>query len=50
MDDIFKVQSEIAERIAKELEAQLVPKEKLLLESEPTDNIEAYAFYLRGRE
>ena len=50
MDDIFKVQSEIAERIANELEAQLVPKEKLLLESEPTDNIEAYAFYLRGRE
>lgn len=50
LDDIFEVQSEIAERIAKELEAQLAPKEKLLIEVTPTDNLEAYAFCLRGRE
>lgn len=50
IDDIFKVQSEIAERIAKELEARLAPKEKILIQSKPTDNIEAYALYLRGRE
>lgn len=50
LDDIFKIQSEIAERIANELEAQLAPKEKLLIEGTPTDNLEAYAFCLRGRE
>lgn len=50
LNDIFEVQTEIAKKIANELEAQLAPKEKLLIDSKPTDNIEAYAFVLKGRE
>jgi len=49
IDDIFDVQSEIAKHIAKELEAQLAPKEEILIETKPTNNIEAYAFCLKGR-
>lgn len=48
--DIFELQSEIAKKIANELEAKLAPKEKLLIDSKPTDNIEAYALVLKGRE
>ncbi|MCB0749321.1 MAG: tetratricopeptide repeat protein [Ignavibacteriae bacterium] len=50
IDDIFEVQADIATRIAKELEAKLAPKEKLLIETKPTNNVEAYAYVLRGRE
>lgn len=50
VDDIFEVQSEIAKQIAKELEAKLAAKEELLIEAKPTNNIEAYAFCLKGRK
>ena len=50
IDDIFDVQSEIAKTIAGKLEAELAPKEILMIESKPTNDIEAYAFYLKGRE
>jgi len=50
IDDIFEVQSEIAELIAKNLEARLAPKEKILIKTKPTNNIEAYAFCLKGRK
>ncbi len=50
IDDIFELQAEIAKRIAKELEAKLIPKEELLIELKPTNNIEAYALVLKGRE
>ncbi|GBD89994.1 invasion protein regulator [bacterium BMS3Abin04] len=50
IDDIFEVQSEIAELIAKNLEARLAPKEKFLIKTKPTNNIEAYAFCLKGRK
>ncbi len=49
LNDIFEVQSEIAKRIAKELETQLAPKEEILIDTHPTDNIDAYAFCLKGR-
>ena len=50
VDDIFAVQSEIAKRIANELEAKLAPKEEIMLTTKPTNNIEAYAFCLKGRK
>jgi TolB-like protein/Tfp pilus assembly protein PilF len=50
IDDIFAVQSEIAKRIANELEAKLAPKEEILLTTKPTNNIEAYAYCLKGRK
>jgi adenylate cyclase len=49
LDDIFAVQSEIAEKVAKELRVQLVESEKEKLEKRPTSNTEAYTLYLKGR-
>ena len=48
--DIFKVQSEVAKRIADELEVVLSSDEKRELEKIPTSNIEAYENYILARE
>ena len=50
LDDMFAVQSEIAEKVAGELKVQLLPTEKNTLEKKPTKNMEAYNDFLRGRE
>jgi adenylate cyclase len=50
LDDIFAVQSEIAEKVAEELQTQLLDSEKQSLEKKPTRNIEAYTYFLQGRE
>jgi tetratricopeptide (TPR) repeat protein len=50
LDDIFAVQSEIAEKVAEELKTRLVESEKRTLEKKPTENTEAYTCFLRGRE
>ena len=50
LDDIFAVQSEIAEKVAGELKTQLLDSEKRTLEKKPTENTEAYSNFLRGRE
>jgi TolB-like protein/AraC-like DNA-binding protein/Flp pilus assembly protein TadD len=46
--DIFLIQSEIAQTIARELEAVITPQEKTLIEKVPTRNMEAYNYYLIG--
>ncbi len=46
--DIFRIQSEIAQTIARELKAVITPLEKTLIEKVPTENIEAYNYYLIG--
>ncbi|MBX7107007.1 MAG: hypothetical protein K1X61_00015 [Chitinophagales bacterium] len=48
--DVFAVQSEIAKRIAAALNATLTEEEQSLFEVVPTDNLEAYDFYLRGNK
>ena len=50
LDDIFAVQSEIAEKVAGELRVRLVDSEKKILEKKPTENTEAYTYFLQGRE
>ena len=50
VQDIFAVQLEIAHSIARALKVELSDEEKLALEKTPTNSIEAYDFYLRGRE
>jgi len=50
LDDIFAVQSEIAEKVAGELKVRLVETEKRTIEKKPTENMEAYSHFLRGRE
>jgi adenylate cyclase len=49
MDDVFAVQSEIAEKVVGELKVQLLESEKKILEKKPTENTEAYADLLRAR-
>lgn len=49
MTDIFGVQSEIAKKVATELEAALSPNETEIIEKIPTTNAEAYDSYLLGR-
>jgi TolB-like protein/Flp pilus assembly protein TadD len=49
MDDIFSVQSQVAEIVAIELHASLAPKETEKLKQVPTKNLEAYDLFLKGR-
>lgn len=46
---IFAIQREIAKKIAEELKIILSPKELEQMEISPTDNLQAYQAYLRGR-
>ena len=50
LSDIFAIQSEVAEAIARKLTATLSPEEKKRIEAKPTDNLEAYDLYLRAKE
>ena len=50
LDDIFAVQSDIAEKVAGELQIRLVQEERRSLEKKPTASTEAYTYYLQGRE
>ena len=50
LEDIFMVQSEIAEQVAKQLDIVVLEPERKALYAKPTDNIEAYDLYLRASE
>jgi adenylate cyclase len=49
LNDIFSIQSEVAQQIARELHARLSKEEKIKIEKKPTDNPEAYDLFLKGR-
>ena len=49
MKDVFEVQDEIARKIAEALRIKLSPQEQAALASKPTENLQAYDHYLRGR-
>ena len=49
MSDIFEVQDEIAHKIAEALRIKVTPKEQAELAAKPTENLQAYDLYLRGR-
>lgn len=49
MENVFEIQSAISARIASSLQAALTPAEALRLAAIPTDSIEAYAEYVKGR-
>jgi TolB-like protein/Tfp pilus assembly protein PilF len=49
-DNLFAIQSEISEEIAKALQATLSPDEQQRLNERPTENLAAYNAYLRGRQ
>jgi serine/threonine protein kinase/Tfp pilus assembly protein PilF len=49
MQDVFEVQDEIARKIAEALRITLSPQEEQALAARPTDNLQAYDLYLRGK-
>jgi len=48
-DNLFDIQSNITRAIAGALQAVLTGEEEQKLEQNPTENVDAYAFYLRGK-
>ena len=50
LQDIFAIQSDIAQRLARSLRGALSPRETALLERGGTRNPEAYDLYLRGQK
>jgi adenylate cyclase len=50
LTDIFAIQDEITHAIVEQLKVRLLPQEKKSIAQAPTDNIEAYTYYLRGRQ
>ncbi len=49
LQDVFSVQTDIAQRVAGALELRLGVRESSALQQQQTQNPEAYAFYLKGR-
>jgi TolB-like protein/class 3 adenylate cyclase/Tfp pilus assembly protein PilF len=49
LKNIFFMQTEVAEQIARQLHARLTEEEKRRIDKKPTDNIEAYKYYRKGR-
>jgi len=50
LTDIFAIQDEITHAIVDQLKVRLLPEEKKIIARTPTGNVEAYAYYLRGRQ
>jgi len=46
---VFDIQSDVAEKIAGALAAEISPAQKERMEKKPTENLEAYNLYLKGR-
>ena len=49
MKDVFEVQDEMARKIAEALRVTLSPEELEALATKPTENLQAYDLYLRGK-
>src|SRR5256884_6886288 len=49
LEDVFKIQSDIAERVAEALKVQLLRENRILIEQKAPEDIGAYVLYLRGR-
>jgi len=50
LTDIFAIQDEITHAIVEQLKVKLLPLERESIGQTPTANIEAYTYYLRGRQ
>ncbi|MGA7615186.1 MAG: protein kinase [Thermoanaerobaculia bacterium] len=49
MKDVFEVQDEIARKIAEALRITLSPQEREAIATKPTEDLQAYDLYLRGK-
>ncbi|MBV8495732.1 MAG: tetratricopeptide repeat protein [Gammaproteobacteria bacterium] len=50
LTDIFAIQDEITHAIVEQLKVKLLPLEKKSIGQAQTDNVDAYTYYLRGRQ
>ncbi|HVI72397.1 MAG TPA: protein kinase [Pyrinomonadaceae bacterium] len=50
VEDIFDLQNEVSQKIVDALKISLSDTERQLLTQKPTDDLQAYDFYMRGRE
>ncbi len=50
LEDVFAIQDQIVQSIAKALQVMLSEKEKRAIEKPPTADVQAYDYYLRGRQ
>jgi len=50
LKDIFQIQSDVAQKIAEQLEARLSTAEKERIDHQSTGSVDAYTLYLRGKE
>jgi non-specific serine/threonine protein kinase len=50
MEDLFAIQADVAKSVAQALKVALVPAELERIERQPTQNVQAYDYYLQGRE
>ncbi len=50
LEDVFAIQDEIAQSIARALKVMLSEKEKQAIAKAPTANVQAYDYFLRGRQ
>jgi len=50
LEDIFDVQMELSQKIAKALKVSLSESEKEALTQKPTEDLRAYDFYMRGKD
>jgi adenylate cyclase len=50
LTDIFAIQDEITTSIVDQLKVRLVPGEEAAISQAPTENVEAYTVYLKGRQ
>jgi TolB-like protein/AraC-like DNA-binding protein/Tfp pilus assembly protein PilF len=48
--NIFQLQQEIAKNIAEEIKAIITPEEAKRIQKKPTENLEAYDLFLKGRD
>ncbi len=50
LDEIFRVQSDIAQQVVQALDLTLLQPQRRTIEAVPTRNVQAYDYYLRGNE
>src|SRR6266446_966685 len=50
LTDVFAIQTDLAQKIANELQAKLSPSEKAQIENKPTQNSEAYLAFVQGHD
>jgi TolB-like protein/Tfp pilus assembly protein PilF len=50
LNDLFTIQSEVAQKVAGQLHAKITPAEKLAIESKPTGDLVAFDLYSRAND